>query len=76
MELEAGADAIRAELLEKWKSPTRPIDAFHEAKRRPRRVWAGGAVTERRVAFGGREVTIPVNITVRIGEATLRDGEG
>jgi endonuclease G len=81
LELEATADAIRAEMLEKWKSPPRPIDAFHEAKRRPAgggdgaRVRADGAVMERRIAYGGREVTIPVNITVRIGEATLRDGE-
>ena len=74
MELGAEFDAIRADVLETWKAPQRPIDAFHEARRRPAR--ADGVLAEHRAEhhadFGGREVMIPINVVVQIGEAALR----
>ena len=71
MELSDGFDAIRTDMLEKWKTPQRPIDAFHEAMRRPSN---GGdaVVVQHRAEFGEAEVTIPVNIVVQVGRAALR----
>ncbi len=71
MELSENHDAARTELLEKWKTPQRPIDAFQEAMRRSGN---GGdpVVVQHLAEFGGAEVTIPVNIVVQVGQAALR----
>lgn len=71
-ELELGGefDAVRTGILDSWKAPQRPLDAFHEARNRT--TPASGATTRRQLDVGDTEVTIPVNIVVQIGQAALR----
>ncbi len=70
LELSTEFDAVRTSILETWKAPQRPLDAFHEARQRPART--NGGATEHHLDFGDAEVTIPVNIVVQIGQAALR----